>query len=272
MIELLKHILVAIIQGIAEILPISSSAHIFLVEKILHMEENLTFSIFLHFGSLIAIIFFFRKELWKMIKYFFSYIFTRNRSEEARYYFRLDINLVIASIPAAICGFLLKSTIEQHFLSLLPVGISLIITAIILYIVSKLNGQKELKDMKWHDSLIVGLFQVVGLVPGISRSGITISGLKTTKYRNEDSANFAFLMFIPVTLGSFLSELLDVAKSAQAFDSKQIIQYIIGVLVATIVTYFAISFLLKIIRKGKLWYFSYYCLLVGIMAIIWSFF
>ncbi|MDR1698191.1 MAG: undecaprenyl-diphosphate phosphatase [Erysipelotrichaceae bacterium] len=270
MIEFFKHILIAIVQGITEILPISSSAHIFILEKLLDMNESLLFSIMLHFGSLVAVIIYFHKELWKMIKYFFLFLFNRNRDEEARHYFMLDIYLIIATIPAALLGYFLNDFIETTLLGLLPIGIALLVTGTMLIIISRLNGSKSLKEMKWYHALIIGAFQGVGIVPGISRSGITLSGLKVNKFNNAEAAHFAFLLFIPVSLGSFVLELIKLGSGTVAFDNSLIAPYLVSILVAGVVTFFALYFLLKIIRKGRLWYFSPYLFLLGTVVIIWS--
>ena len=269
-VEILKYIFIAFVQGVAEILPISSSGHITLASEIVNINPSLTLSIFLHAGSLIAVIVYYAKDLWKMIKNLFLYIFKKDRSEEAIKYSKLVLMLVIATIPAGLVGVFLKDIIDQIFQDNIFLGIDFLITAIILFVIGRINYDRKTKDMNILDAFIVGLFQAVGVLPGISRSGITISGLKTRKFNNEDSANFAFLMFIPISVGSFLVEVYDLIKEPSAFDSSLAVPYLIGIVVAGVVTYFALKLLLKVIKKGKLWYFSIYLLILGITVITLS--
>lgn len=269
-VEILKYIFIAFVQGVAEILPISSSGHITLASEIVNINPSLTLSIFLHAGSLIAVIVYYAKDLWKMIKNLFLYIFKKDRSEEAIKYSKLVLMLVIATIPAGLVGVFLKDIIDQIFQDNIFLGIDFLITAIILFVIGRINYDRKTKDMNILDAFIVGLFQAVGVLPGISRSGITISGLKTRKFNNEDSANFAFLMFIPISAGSFLVEVYDLIKEPSAFDSSLAVPYLIGIVVAGVVTYFALKLLLKVIKKGKLWYFSIYLLILGITVITLS--
>ncbi len=269
-ITFLKYILVAFVQGVAEILPISSSGHIQVVERILQMDSSLSLSIFLHAGSLIAVILYFHKEIWSMIRYFFRFIFRHDRSEEAKRYFRMDIMLIIATIPAALIGVFLNDWIEKVFGSLLVVGINFLVTGVILILISLLKFERKIEEMSYLDAVLVGCAQAVGILPGISRSGITISGLKACKFNNNDAANFAFLMFIPISAGSFFYELLHIFKGESDFSSSLVGPYIVGILVAGVVTFLALHLLLKIIRKGKLWYFSIYLFIIGITVIVLS--
>lgn len=270
LIEILKYIFIAFVQGVSEILPISSSGHITLASEIVNIDPSLTLSIFLHAGSLIAVIIFYRKEIWAMLKYTLLFIFKKDRSEDAIYNSKLILMLIIATIPAGLVGLLLKDIIEEVFKSNIYLGIDFLITAVVLFIISRLKYERKIKEMTALDALVVGSFQAIGVLPGISRSGITISGLKTRKFNNEDSANFAFLMFIPVSAGSFLVEVYDLIKDPLSYDSSLTIPYIIGIAVAGIVTYFSLKLLLKIIKNGKLWYFSVYLVVLGISVITLS--
>ncbi len=270
LLEILKYIFIAFVQGVAEILPISSSGHITLASKIVNIDPSLTLSIFLHAGSLIAVIVFYAKDIWAMIKYTLLFIFKNDRSEEAIYNSKLVLMLIIATIPAGLVGLFLKDIIEEVFKNNIYLGIDFLITAIILFIINRLKYERKIKEMTALDALIVGSFQAIGVLPGISRSGITISGLKTRKFSNEDSTNFAFLMFIPVSTGSFLVEVYDLIKNPLSYDSSLTIPYIIGIAIAGIVTYFSLKFLLKIIKKGKLWYFSIYLIALGATVIALS--
>ncbi len=265
-----KYIIVAIVQGVAEILPISSSGHITLFETILDIEPSLTFSVLLHAGSLIAVIIYFRKELWKLIRGFFLYIFKKNREDDIKESFRLVIMLIIATIPAGLIGVFLGDFIDNFFRDLTYISINFLITGIILLIISRFKFERKKESMTYVDALVVGSFQAIGVLPGISRSGITITGLKARKFSDEDSANFAFLMFIPITAGSFFYEVIKLIKDPDTINNSLILPYIVGVIVASVVTYLALHFLLKIIRKGKLQYFSIYLFILGITVLVLS--
>ncbi|MCR5505982.1 MAG: UDP pyrophosphate phosphatase [Bacilli bacterium] len=278
-IRLLKYMLLGLVQGLGEILPISSSGHLVLTYRLMNMTPDLSFEIFLHFASLIAIIIFFRKRLIELIKDFFLFIFKRikvdeNNDEETKEKaalqkrnFFMCLYLILATIPAAIAGLFLSNIIEKYLSTLLFVGIFLIITAILLAASYLFKGEREIKEMKWYDALIIGLFQCLGIMPGISRSGSCIVGGKVMRFKQADAAEFAFLMAIPIMLGSAIVKVPDIATSLQT-DYTLLLPYIVSFIITAAVTFFCLMFFLKIIRKRKLYIFSVYCALVGIASIV----
>ena len=268
MIDFIKKIVVAIIQGIAEILPISSSGHILITSEILDVESSLQFSIFLHFGSLVAMIVYYWKDLINILLGLINFIFKKDRSDNTKYYCSLFIKLVIASIPAAILGIILSDAIDSYFSNLYFVFTFLIITGILLLINKNLNGEKTLKELKYSDAFCVGLFQCIGLFPGISRSGSTIFGGKVMRLNNESAANFSFLMFLPVTAGSFLLEVVKDFDSINFNEPLILLSDLFCVIIAGLTTFFAVKYLFKLIKKGKLHYFAYYCFAVALIGII----
>lgn len=272
MIELLKFILLAVIQGISEVLPISSSGHLQIVQEMLGMDtSSLTVSIFLHLGSLVAMIVFYRKLVFSIIGNSIKYVFKSNeRNDTNKNYLKLLFMIVIACIPAGLIGLLFKNKIESIFANTIFIGINLIITGCLLFLQKYIKGKKTLDRMNWLDAIIIGLFQTIGILPGISRSGITTIGGKVSKLQDEDAINFAFLLFIPVTLGTGLLEVVDIIKGDLVLSSNDILLYIVGIIISGLVTYIALSLLLKIIKKGKLHYFAYYCFVVGLAVIIWQ--
>lgn len=272
MIELLKFILLAVIQGISEVLPISSSGHLQIVQEILGMDtSSLTVSIFLHLGSLVAMIVFYRKLVFSTVGNAAKYVFkSSERNEKNKNALKLLFMIVIACIPAGLIGVLFKSKIESIFANTIFIGINLIITGILLFLQKYIKGKKTLDTMNWLDAIIIGLFQAIGILPGISRSGITTIGGKVSKLQDEDAINFAFLLFIPVTLGTGLLEVVDIIKGDLVLSSNDILLYIVGIIISGLVTYIALSLLLKIIKKGKLHYFAYYCFAIGLAVIIWQ--
>lgn len=272
MIELLKFILLAVIQGISEVLPISSSGHLQIAQEILGMDtSSLTVSIFLHLGSLVAMIVFYRKLVFSTVGNAAKYVFkSSERNDTNKNALKLLFMIVIACIPAGLIGVLFKSKIESIFANTIFIGINLIITGCLLFLQKYIKGKKTLDTMNWLDAIIIGLFQAIGILPGISRSGITTIGGKVSKLQDEAAINFAFLLFIPVTLGTGLLEVVDIIKGDLVLSSNDILLYIVGIIISGLVTYIALSLLLKIIKKGKLHYFAYYCFAVGLAVIIWQ--
>lgn len=271
-IVLLKYILVAFVQGVGEILPISSSGHMVIVQRLLGLQSSdLVFEVFLHFASLIAIIFFFRKKLWSLIKDFFLFIFKRPNVDSEEYLsmkknYMLAWYIVIASIPAAIFGFLLSDLIEEKLSNLLFVGIFLFVTALLLFGSTLIKRGKQMEDMKWYNALFIGLFQCLGIMPGISRSGSCIVGGASQRLEQSDAAEFAFLLAIPIMLGSAVFKVSDIGDALK--QTELIIPYIVAFIVTLVVTYFSLRIFLTIVRKIKLSYFSIYCCVMGLISIV----
>lgn len=259
-----EYVILAVVQGIAEILPISSSAHLQIARALLGIgEPSIIFDIALHFASAVAVIVFYWKRLWQLASDSFTYIFKRDASKEPA--FRYVIMLVIATIPAGLLGFLLNDFIGSLFGSLLAVGVFLMITGMVLYLSQFLGGSKSKENISYIDALVIGLFQSIGLFPGISRSGITLIGTKVRQLKAEDAAEFVFILFIPLALAAGLLGLLDWTSSVQLLDGQWVI---IASILSGIVTYVSLTLLLAIVRKGKVFYFGYYTFLAGAIVII----
>lgn len=266
---IIKYIIVAFVQGVGEILPISSSGHMVIVQSILGLKtSDLTFEVFLHFASLIAIIIFFYKKLWLMIKSFVLYIFNKeSRNDEiTKHNFMLCIYLLIATIPAGIIGLVFEDLIGEHLSKMWIVGCFLLLTSAMLYLITKINRNRDIKEMNWFDALVFGLFQCIGVLPGVSRSGSCIVGGSSRKINQSDAAEFAFIMAIPIMLGSAVFKVGDIASALENKDL--IIPYIIAFVVTLVVTYVSLKVFLKFVRKQKLTTFSIYCLIMGLTSII----
>lgn len=262
---IIKYIFIALVQGIAEILPISSSGHMIIAQNVLGVESSdLSLEIFLHFASLIALVFFFRKKLWAIIKDFFAYLFKKEESAKNNYC--LAWYIVIATIPAGIAGIFLKDVIEKHLTAMWIVGVLLIVTSALLYLSTKAKREKELKDMTWTNALSIGLFQCLGLLPGISRSGSTLVGGASQKVKQQDAADFAFILAIPVMLGSAILSIGDISDALKNTDL--FLPYVIGFIVTLFTTYFTIKLFFSFIKKRKMSLFSIYCLIMGVLVIV----
>ncbi len=257
----IEAIILGIIQGITEPLPISSSGHLEIIQELFGISsEDLTYEVFLNFGSLLAICFIYRKLLAKIFGNTFKYVKTKEQKYQSDFkYFYL---VFFATIPAVIVGFLFEDFIEEFFTSGLTTGIMLIVTAVFIFLIKNFNGTKDIDDMNVKDALIIGGAQSVALIPGISRSGSTIVGSMFRNLRRDVAFDFSFLMYIPISLGIFVTKLkdLDVAQNG--------VKYLVGTLFAMVTTYFATKWFRNIVVNGKMIIFSYYCLVVGIFAII----
>ncbi len=263
-IEILKYILLGLVQGITEVLPISSSGHLAITNQILGIkDDSITLSVFLHLASLIAVIIFLRKELKQLIIGFFGFIFKdRNKYKKD---FLLAIYLVITTSILVMFTVLMK-LIGYDSSPLWVIGACLILNAIMLFFLGRFTGTKKLEEMTWKDAIIIGLFQCAGSFPGISRSGSCLCGCQVSKIEKEASAKYAFLLFIPAILGGTVLELGGIASMFE--DTSRLYLYLISFVVSFVATYFAFAWLKKIINKGKLTGFSIYCAIIGLAVLI----
>ncbi len=263
--EILKYLLLGLIQGIAEPLPISSSGHLILAQHFFDMDlPGLTFEMFTNLGSLIAIIIYFRKKVKEIIVHSFKYIKTRDEKFKADFLYALLI--VLATIPVVIFGFLLKDYLEEHLSSIYTVASMLLITALALFIINKLKFSKEKNDEEITvlDSLLTGLAQVVALIPGISRSGATVSVARARKISIDSALKFSFLLYIPVSLGAGILGISDLVTDKEL--SSYIPYYLVAFIASGVATFFAIGFFTDILKRAKLFYFSIYCTVVAVLV------
>ena len=263
--KLIMYMILGLIQGFTEPIPVSSSGHLVIFNAILNVEElnDLNFEIFVNFGSFIAICLFYRKEIIDIIKDFFMYIKTKDKKYEINYKYAWLI--VIGTIPAGIVGILAKDIIES-IASVKIVGVSLLITAIMLFMVKDIKGEKEKKNMTFMDALVIGLFQVIALFPGISRSGSTLVGGMSRNLERETAFKYSFMLYLPISIATMLLGVLDVIENP--ISNTLVLPYILGMITAGILTYFSIRWFKDIMQKGKLKYFVYYCLVMGIITIL----
>lgn len=259
------YMILGAIQGFTEPIPVSSSGHLVIFNSIFNLEilKDLNFEIFVNFGSLIAIIFFYRKEILDIIKDFFMYIKTKKAEYKENYKYAWLI--IIATIPAGLFGLLFKDVVEK-FATPTIVGVSLLITALLLFMIKDKDGNKNKKDMTIMDSIVIGLFQIISLFPGISRSGATIVGGMVRNFKRETAFKFSFMLYLPISFATMILGVKDLNDSGLA--SSLLFPYILGTIVAGIVTYFSIKWFKKVMEKGKLIYFVYYCAIAGIITIL----
>ncbi len=260
----LKSIILGIVQGLTEFLPVSSSGHLVIFQKLLKFNDpGVLFEIAVHLGTLVAVIIYFRKDIWEIIQSIFNW--KKDASENIKCAHHLLFHLIIASVITAIIGFAFKDTFESLFENTVLVGFMLIITGSILFASDKIRNTTK-KKMSVPSSLLVGFAQSIAIIPGISRSGATITtGIFTGRTRNL-ATRFSFLLSIPAILGATLLKLKDLHSAVSS--GSMALNFILGGIAAAVVGYFAISFLIKMIKQAKLFYFSIYCWIIGIITII----
>lgn len=260
----LIYIFLGIVQGITEWLPISSSGHLVIFEEIFNVTSpGMTFEVLLNFATFLAMIIVFRKELANLIVGFFRFIFKKSEVDKSEFYFGLYI--VIGVIPVAVLGLLFEDYIGNHLKSLTTVAISLIVTGSALYYVSKINGYRKKLSLK--DAIWVGLFQAVSLIPGISRSGATIFAALFRKLDKELAIRYSFFLAIPVSLGTMLLKVDDLIEQ---MTTENLVNYSLAFVVALVSAIFAIKWFIGIIQRGKLKYFTYYCVIVGVLILLFE--
>lgn len=270
LIELLKFIFLGFIQGFTEPIPVSSSGHLLIFQKLLSGSNfNVDFSLLAtltNFGSLIAISLIYKKDIINLFKSFFGYLKKKNKEDYNNYKYCWLI--VIGTIPAGIMGIIvtkldLFAKLEENVKF---VGITLLITALFLFLIRNIKGKKEKKDITFKDAIIVGLFQIIALIPGISRSGATIVGGMTRKFKRETAFDFSFILYIPISIATTILGISDLFNSNLSIEMW--IYYLSATLISGIVTYFATKWFRNIVKHGKLIYFVIYCLIVGSLVII----
>ncbi|WP_373231065.1 undecaprenyl-diphosphate phosphatase [Cohnella sp.] len=261
----LKYLLLGIVQGATEPIPVSSSGHLVIFQHFLGVDRTgLSFEILTNTASLIAICFIYRKDLARLLVNGIQYLRTRETQYKADFMFIMYI--IAGTIPAVIIGLLFKDKIDAYFTSIHTVSIGLLVTGVALWLIRNLNGRKRDGDLSYKDALVVGLAQAVALIPGISRSGSTVITSIAVGMKQDTALRFSFMLYIPVSLGGLVLGVSDMANDPDR--STLFIPYVIAFLTTLFVTYFAMRWFMNIMAKGNLIYFSYYCFIVGILLLI----
>lgn len=264
-ISVLKYVFLGIIQGFTEPIPISSSSHLLILKKLLNVSLNdLNFEIIVNFGSFIAIFFLYRNEIFKIIKDFIAYIKSRNK--ECKNNYKYGLLIIIATIPAGILGLIFKDKIDLLSNNIKLIGIALLITSCALFLIKDESGYKQKDSISYQDGLIVGLFQAIALLPGISRSGSTIVGGMLCNLKKEVAVNFSFMLYLPISVATLILGVKDLINTPNI--GSLVLPYTLGMIFSAIVTYFSAKWFINIMKKGKLIYFSIYCLIVGILVVL----
>lgn len=263
---ILQYVFLGIIQGFTEPIPISSSGHLLIIKKLLNfdMMHDINFEIIVNFGSFLAILFLYKKDIFKIINDFFYYLKDKNKIYKENYKYAWFI--VIGTIPASIFGIIFKDKIDSISNNIKLIGIALLITSCSLFLIKDSKGKKEKKDITFFDSSIVGLFQVIALLPGISRSGSTIVGGISRNFDRKTAVDYSFMLYLPISIATMILGLKDLFNTPNI--SNLLLPYILGMISSFIITYFSAKWFINVMKKGKLIYFSIYCLIVGILVIL----
>ncbi len=281
----IQSIIMGLVQGIAEFLPISSSGHLAIMKHILHIntDTGLLFDVLLHLGTLVAIFVVFWRDIWELIVEAVKMLgdcfinlgrlFGGKKSYKkivSTPYRRFVIMIIVSTIPTAIIGFLFKDAFEAAGDTLLVPGLCLILTGILLSIADRVKtGSKTEKNASYKNAGFVGLAQGIAILPGLSRSGTTITACLLSGFDRSYAVKYSFILSIPAVLGANVLELKDF--SIEAFSKSELINYVAGMIVAGVVGYICIKTMLVIVKGKKFKYFAWYCFAVGALAVIGNF-
>ena len=261
----LQALILGIIQGLTEYLPVSSSGHLAIGSYLFGLQDsdNLMFTVLVHVATVLSTF----VILWSEIDWILKGLFKFKMNDETKYF----INILISMIPVGIVGVFLKDYVEEVFGSgLLIVGIMLLVTAALLTF-SYYAKPRIKQNISWKDALIIGIAQACAVMPGLSRSGSTIATGLLLGNKKESLAQFSFLMVIPPILGEALLDVMKMMKGEDVFGSISTLPLMVGFLAAFISGCIACKWMISIVKRGKLIYFGIYCAIVGAVTIICSF-
>jgi len=288
--DLAKSIIMGIVQGIAEFLPISSDGHLAIMRHILHIQtdNSLLFDVLLHFGTLIAVFIVFWKDIAELIVEGFKIIgdslinigrFCNNLASKKKTEYKKVIStpyrkfvmlIIVSTIPTGIIGVIFKNAIEVAGQTLLVPGLCLILSGLLLMIADRVKtGKKTEETATYQDATLIGVAQGLAILPGLSRSGSTITTSLLFGFDKNFAVKYSFIMSIPAILGAVILQLKDF--SMDMVSQSDLLNYLVGTIVAAAVGYFAIKTMLIVVRGKKFKYFAYYCFTIGAFALIWYF-
>lgn len=289
--ELWKAIVMGIIQGLAEFLPVSSSGHLAIFKHILNIDfetGGIVFDVMLHMGTLLAIFIAFWSDIKELIfegfcivvdcfvnmRRFLGNLLAKRKKPYRNIvgtpYRRFIMLVIVSTIPTGIIGVVFNDLIEQASSTLIVPGVCLIVTAVLLHIADNaIIGDKDVEDVSYKEAGLVGFAQGLATLPGLSRSGTTITACRVLGFDKNFAVKYSFIMSIPAVLGAAVLELGDF--SLVGLGTTTFVNYLIGTIVSAVVGYICIKTMLVIVRKKTFRGFSYYCLLAGAIAIVWHF-
>lgn len=269
------YMILGIVQGVVEALPISSSGHLLVVNDLLTnylgfgkvaLNNTELLATITNFGSLVAVVIIYFKEIVEVLKDFFGYIFKKDKKCYVNYKYGLYI--IIASIPVGIIGLIVSKMglFDALDNNIKIIGATLFVTGLFLFWIRKADGNRSKKDITLKDAITIGGFEVLGLLPGISRSGSTIVGGLYKRLDRLTAFDFSFMLYIPVSCGTTILSLKDLFGSG--LSSSEIMFFLFSAFVAGIFTYIAVKWFRNIIKNGKLIYFAIYCFVAAILILL----
>jgi undecaprenyl-diphosphatase len=258
--------LLGIVQGLTEFIPVSSTAHLLIFEKLLGIPADarlFSFSVIIQLGTVVAMVAFFRRDILAIVEAFFSGLYHKKPFEDLNA--RLGWLIILATIPAGIAGLLLKDDVQSNFEQpFLQAGIRLLVTAVLLTVIEYFSNHRKrsLDSITWLDALVIGLFQVMAVFPGASRSGTTITGGMLRGFDRPSAARFAFLMSAPILIAASVYETVAVLNMPDSnVDFFPLL--FIGFIVSGVVGWLAIQWLINYLEKNSLYGFAAYCVMIG---------
>ena len=270
-------VILGLVQGLAEFLPISSSGHLALLQQWFGIDENkvLLFAVLLHVGTLISVFIVYWKDIWELIVELCLTIKDlctgKGLRLEERPVRKLGVMIIVATIPTAIIGLLFNDLFDKLYTSVLPIGIGLIITGFLLILAERTgNSSRGIDKMNFRNALFIGTVQGIAICPGISRSGSTLFGSLICNLDRKFAVKFVFLISIPSILGSAVMEAPNAIEAG--IDMAQIGPVLVGMAVAAVSGLIAIKTMIKIVSDKKLSYFSYYVWALGAAVVLYSIF
>lgn len=260
--SLFESLILGIIQGLTEFLPVSSSGHLEIFKQLFgsdyHSKESLLITITLHMATALSTVFYFRKD----IGFIFKELLLFNKSESLDF----TLKIILSMIPAIIVAMFFEDFIASLFDgNLLLVGFMLLITAFLLFQADRIGTNN--KPLNYRSALLIGVIQAIAILPGISRSGATIALAVLLGIGRERAARFSFLMVIPLIFGSMAKSLFEIDSFSQSPDLSSLL---LGFIAAFITGIFACKWMITLVKKSKLKYFSFYCIIVGFIAIVYA--
>jgi len=270
--EALKYFILGLVQGITEILPISSSGHVELAKVLIGLQEDkgLLFLILVNTGSLVTMLLIYFKKLYRIYKDFFLYIFKKDSRERTLPGFSFGLKIIVATVPIVIVGLLFKDILNQLTTdyNVLLAGVGLLFTGTILILIAGkkiLNGNTHINYL---DAVLIGVAQSVAIIPGISRSGLTTSTAINRGMGIDSALNFSFMIYIPASIGSVILLIKDSFSEGMGVESNVMyFYYFLAFFAAMVSTYFAYRLIFNIFKSGKIKYFGFYCILIGLLSI-----
>jgi undecaprenyl-diphosphatase len=254
---LIDVLILAVVQGVTEWLPISSFGHLAIVEEYLGLELPLIFNVMLHVGTLFVVLAVFWRDIVKIVKALVSLDF---KTDEGK----LALFIAVGSIPTALIGFFFRNLFESFSHNLLLVGVALLVTGFVLFVSERRKADRELGFL---DSLLIGIAQGIAITPGISRSGVTIATGLLRRVKKETAFKYSFLLSVPAVVGAAVMESRDLVVG-----NVDVVALFLGAIISMIVGYVSLKFLRQVVIKGRFHLFAYYCWIVGLITIFSRFF